>query len=215
MPLPVIGPRTSVWKETERRPVSAQSDVDWKSVVEQIRAREPAGEEALYRNLATGARLFLRRRLGTREVEDKVHDLFVIVVETIRRGGLREPERLMGFVRTVLNRQLNHEISRIIRTRETSVDLNSATDLTAADPSPEQQAAAHQRLTLMKQLLRKMSRREFEILTRFYLREQSPEQICMEMGLTRIQFDLLKSRAKARLTDLVRRKLAPNPPSRR
>ena len=215
MPILLTGPRTSVWKETDRRPLPAQSDVDWKVVVEHIRAGDPAGEEALYRDLVTGARLFLQRRLGTREVEDKVHDLFVIVVETIRRGGLREPERLMGFVRTVLNRQLNHEISRIIHTRATSVDLESTTDLTAADPSPEQQAAAHQRLTLMKQVLRKMSRREFEVLTRFYLREQSPEQICTEMALTRVQFDLLKSRAKARLTDLVRRKLAPDPPNRR
>jgi RNA polymerase sigma-70 factor (ECF subfamily) len=204
-----------VWKETDRLPIPAQSDVDWKVVVERIRAGDPTGEEALYRNLAAGARLFLQRRLGTREVEDQVHDLFLIVVETIRRGELREPERLMGFVRTVLNRQLNREISRIIRNREISVDLESATGLTAADPSPEQQAAGQQKLALIKQVLRKMNRREFEVLTRFYLREQSPEQICMAMTLTRTQFDLLKSRAKARLTDLVQRKLVSNPPSRR
>ena len=99
-------------------------------MVEQIRAGDPAGDEALYRNLASGARLFLQRRLATQDVEDRVHDLFVIVVETIRRGELREPERLMGFVRTVLNRQLNLEISRIIHMRQTSIDLESAGDLT-------------------------------------------------------------------------------------
>jgi hypothetical protein len=59
-----------------------------------------------------------------------------------------------------------------------------------------------------------MSHREFEILTRFYLREQPPEQIQSEMRLTATQFNLLKSRAKAKLTDLVRQKLKPNPLSR-
>jgi DNA-directed RNA polymerase specialized sigma24 family protein len=139
-----------------------------------------------------------------------VHDLFVIVVETIRRGELREPERLMGFVRTVLSRQLNLEISSMIHKRQTAVDLESAGDLTTADPSPEQQAAIHQKVALMKQVLTKMSDREFEVLNRFYLREQPPERIRMDMGLTETQFNLLKSRAKAKLTEFMQRRLARN-----
>jgi len=194
--------------------MAGQAGPDWKVVVEQIRAGEPPGEEELYRNLATGARLFLQRRLGTQDVEDLVHDMFVIVVETIRRGDLREPERLMGFVRTVLQRQMSLRISRMIHKRETSINLESAADLTAAEPTPEQRAAAHQNAAIMKQVLRKMSDRDREVLTRFYVREQSPERIRMEMSLTETQFNLLKSRAKARLTELVRRKLARNSPNR-
>jgi RNA polymerase sigma factor (sigma-70 family) len=188
--------------------------VDWKATVERIRAGDPAAQEVLYRNLVTGARLFLQRHLGARDVEDRVHDLFVILVEAIRRGEIREPERLMGFVRTVLYRQLNLEISRIIRTRETSADLESAANLTTSDPTPEQQTANQEKVALMKQALRKMNRRQFEILTRYYLREQSPERIRTEMGLTQTQFDLLKSRAKARLTELVQRKVTRKPFSR-
>jgi RNA polymerase sigma-70 factor, ECF subfamily len=198
-----------VSKGTEERAPSPQPEVDWSAVVEQIRAGNPAGEETLYRNLVSGARLFLQRRLGTADVEDRVHDLFLIVVETIRRGDLREPERLMGFVRTVLNRQLSAEISRIVRTRENSISLESAANLTAADPSPEFQADFQQKVDLMKRVLKKMSKREFEVLTRFYLREQPPEQIRLEMGLTATQFHLLKSRAKARLTKLIQRKITP------
>jgi RNA polymerase sigma factor (sigma-70 family) len=185
--------------------------VDWKAVVERIREGDPAGEEALYRNLAGGARLFLQRRLGSHEVDDRVHDVFVIVVETIRRGELREPERLMGFVRTVLHRQLNLAISQIIRTRETSIDLESATGLTAVDPTPEERTVKHQKIALMQRALQEMSPREYEVLARFYLREQSPEQIRKQMNLTQTQFHLLKSRAKAKLTDLVQRRLASKP----
>jgi RNA polymerase sigma-70 factor (ECF subfamily) len=194
--------------------MSSRPEVDWKTMVELIRAGDSAGDEALYRNLASGARLFLQRRLGTQDVEDRVHDLFVIVVETIRRGELREPERLMGFVRTVLNRQLSLEISRIVQNRRTSINLESAAGLTAAGPTPEQQAATREKVELMREVLRKMSRREFEVLTRFYLHEQPPERIRMEMGLTQTQFQLLKSRAKARLTGLIRRRLVRNPFSR-
>jgi RNA polymerase sigma-70 factor (ECF subfamily) len=194
--------------------MSSGPDVDWKATVELIRAGDPAGDEALYQNLASGARLFLQRHLGTQDVEDRVHDLFVIIVEAIRRGELREPERLMGFVRTVLNRQLNHEISRIVHNRRTSINLESAAGLTAGDPTPEQQAATQEKVKLMLEVLRKMSHREFEVLTRFYLHEQPPELIRTEMGLTQTQYQLLKSRAKARLTDLMRRRLSRNPFSR-
>jgi DNA-directed RNA polymerase specialized sigma subunit len=60
----------------------------------------------------------------------------------------------------------------------------------------------------MARVLRELSDRDFEVLSRFYLREQTPRQICGEMGMTQVQFQLLKSRAKARLADLMRRKLS-------
>jgi RNA polymerase sigma-70 factor (ECF subfamily) len=56
-----------------------------------------------------------------------------------------------------------------------------------------------------------LSDRDREILTRFYLDEQTQEQICGEMNLTETQFRLLKSRAKARFGELGRRKLQQKP----
>jgi RNA polymerase sigma-70 factor, ECF subfamily len=185
-----------------------KTQVDWSAVVDQIQQGDPAGEEALYRNLVGGARLFLQRRLGTLDIEDKVHDLFLTIVDTIRRGEIREPERLMGFVRTVLNRQLNLEVSRVIRSRETTAGIEAADRLSGSGPTPEQQTLGNEKIAIMKQVLREMSDRDFEVLTRSYIREQPAERICADMGLTPTQFQLLKSRAKARLSELMRRKLA-------
>ena len=193
---------------TDKSQISDQASVDWKATVERIRAGDSEAQKVLYQNLMSGARLFLQRRLGIQDVDDRLHDLFVIVVEAIRRGELREPERLMGFVRTVLVRRVAFEISRIVRARELSVDLDSAPDLTTADPTPEQETAHRQTVMLMMRVLGKMKKREYEVLTRFYLREQPPERIRLELGLTENQFNLLKSRAKARLTKLVERNLA-------
>src|SRR5262249_23227082 len=180
---------------------------DWKTVVEQIRDGDPAGEETLYRSLETGARIFLRRRLGTEDVEDQVHDVFLIVVESIRRGMIREPERLMAFVRTVLYRQLNLEISRLVHSRQTAAELESALPLKRNSSHPELIAARQEKDENMKGGIRRMSDGDCEILTRCYLHEQPPDQVRLEMGLTQTQFNLLKSRAKARLTELIRRKL--------
>jgi RNA polymerase sigma-70 factor (ECF subfamily) len=183
--------------------------VDWKAVVEQIRAGDPAGQATLYGNLGSGARLFLKRRLGgSEDVEDLVHDLFVIVIDTIRRGELREPERLMGFVGTVLSRQLNAEIGRLMRTRQRETDLDDRAILSASDPTPEQAAITQQNIALMKQLLGKLKTRDLDILTRYYLHEEPEEQIRREMALTANQFNLVKSRAKARFANLVHRRLA-------
>jgi DNA-directed RNA polymerase specialized sigma subunit len=63
----------------------------------------------------------------------------------------------------------------------------------------------------MIKVLRGISRRDREILTRFYLYEQTQEQICDEMNLTETQFRLLKSRAKARFGELGRRRLTRSP----
>jgi RNA polymerase sigma factor (sigma-70 family) len=187
-----------------------EPEVDWSNVVELIQRGDPAGEETLYRTLLIGARLFLQRRLGTQDVDDRVHDVFLIVAGAIRRGELQHPERLMGFVRTVLYRQLNLEIGEVIQRRNRSSDFAETAHLAAAELTPEQEAIAGQKVTLMKAELREMSGRDFEVLSRFYLREQPPEQICAEMGLTQVQFQLLKSRAKARLADRMRRKMTRN-----
>jgi len=63
----------------------------------------------------------------------------------------------------------------------------------------------------MKQVLRSLSAKDQEILTRFYLDEQTQEEICEEMRLNETQFRLLKSRAKARFGELGRKKLQKNP----
>jgi RNA polymerase sigma-70 factor, ECF subfamily len=183
------------------------SDVDWRIVVEQIHAGDSAGEEALYRNLEKGARLFLQRRLGTQDVDDIVHDVFLIVVDAIRRGTIREPERLMGFVRTILYRQLNSSISQIMRNRGMFETIESATDVTVATPTPEQLAAEREQVQLMKRSLADMRKRDFEILTRFYLKDEPPERIQQALGISETQFNLLKTRAKARLTALLKEKL--------
>lgn len=191
--------------------VPPPSDIDFASLVERIRVSDPQGMEELYRIFSRGVRYYLCRQLGTQELEDKVHDTFLIVVQAIRRGDLREPERLMGFIRTVVRRQVAAHIETTIHTRREQLDLETGAALADGNHGPEETAIVAQKAELMEKILRGLNKRDREILTRFYLDEQPQEKICAEMKLTDTQFRLLKSRAKTRFGELGRKRLAKRP----
>jgi RNA polymerase sigma factor (sigma-70 family) len=185
--------------------------VDWPELVQRIQRGDESGMEDLYRIFARGIRFYLCRQLGPQELDDKIHDTFLIVVQAIQRGELREPERLMGFVRTVVRRQVAAHIDHLVHNRREQINLDVGVRVADRRRNPEQTAAFRQKTQLMLEVLKQLSERDREILTRFYLHEQSQEQICGEMKLTETQFRLLKSRAKARFGELGKKKLQQKP----
>ncbi len=181
---------------------------NWTALVERIQADDQSGMEELYRVFSRGVRFYLCRQLGPQDLEDKVHDTFLIVVQAVRRGELREPERLMGFVRTVVRRQVAGHIDQAVHTRRQEVGIESGTTVVDLNRDPEETAIRQQHELIARRVLNSISKRDREILTRFYLLEQSQHQICTQMNLTETQFRLLKSRAKARFGELGKRRLA-------
>ncbi len=179
---------------------------DWTPLVQRIREGDSAAMEELYGIFAKGIRYFLLRNLGPDDLDDKVHDCFLIVAQAIRNGDLREPERLMGYVRTVVKRQIAGSIDIAVQQRRTRVEFDD-TLFSVSDwrDNPETTVMARQRAEIARKVLNGVSRRDREILNRFYVLEQSQEQICGEMGLSYNQFRLLKSRAKARFGELGKR----------
>ena len=200
--------------DEELEPCTAtQAPVDWQELVDRIQAGQESGMEDLYRIFARGIRFYLCRQLGPQELDDKVHDTFLIVVQAIRRGDIREPERLMGFVRTVVRRQVAAHIDHLVHNRREHLHMDVGVRVPDARRNPEQTAVFRQKVEFMEEVLSKLSGRDREILTRFYLHEQAQEQICDEMSLTETQFRLLKSRAKARFGEIGKRKLQQRPMS--
>lgn len=180
----------------------------WSSLIQKIQCNDAAGLEELYRVFCRGVRFHLWRRVRPEDLDDTVHDTFLIVAQAIRRGDLREPDRLMGFVWTVVRRQLAAYIERSANSRRHLADIDGALRLLDPCPNPEWSAITLQRQRLARCVLHEVAARDREILVRFYLNEQRPEQICREMGLTQTQFRLLKSRAKERFGVLGQQTLA-------
>jgi RNA polymerase sigma factor (sigma-70 family) len=185
----------------------ATQSAQWTELVERIQSGDPSGMHDLYQVFGRGVRIYLCRQLGMQDLDDKVHDTFLIVVQAIKNGDLREPDRLMGFVRTIARRLVAGHIDQMVHRRRDDVAVESGVVISDKETTPEQKVIDQEKVDLMLEVLREMSVRDRDILTRFYLYEHSQDLICREMKLTATQFRLLKSRAKTRFADLGKKKL--------
>ncbi len=180
----------------------------WCQLVDGISKRDPKAIEELYSRFSRGIRLLIARQLGQQDLDDHVHDVFLITMDAIQNGELRNPDCLPGFVSTVTRRRIANQINKNVWKRNKEVDAETDIQLPSTRKNPEQVAIDSESLRIMKAVLLELHPRDREILSRFYLSGQAAHLICEEMGLTEVQFRLLKSRAKARFSEYGRRKLA-------
>jgi RNA polymerase sigma-70 factor (ECF subfamily) len=190
--------------DSEARPASStnHNNRDWSAVVTRIREGDRSAEAELYEVFTRGIRLFITRQLGTDRLEDDVRECYLVTLEAIQNGRVREPERLMGFVRTVVQRKICGQIEERVeeRRRILPMDYPAMDQFYRVEAGPECAMIERQRIERMRKEVEKLSPRDREVLTRFYLQQQTKEQICAEMNLTETQFRLAKSRSKAKLT---------------
>src|SRR5579863_8244861 len=75
-------------------------------LVRRVQEGDADGMANLYDYISTGLRPYLARQLRSQDCRDKIHSIFLDVVVAIRRGQLRDPERLMAFARTIARRHV-------------------------------------------------------------------------------------------------------------
>jgi RNA polymerase sigma-70 factor (ECF subfamily) len=170
-------------------------------VVQQVANSEPEGFEKLYRIFGTQV-VALRRQFGYQSFEDRLHDVFLIVVEAIQSGKVREPKALLNYIQGTSRFVLCSHTTTKSRRQRLSGTLHHWESSRFCRHTPEESLWLKERSAIMRDLLRTLSLRERELLERFYIYEQDKTQICREMGLTDTQFRLAKSRAKAHLARL-------------
>jgi RNA polymerase sigma-70 factor (ECF subfamily) len=185
------------------RPDADRAPEQMAELVARIREGSESGMQELYYLVLASARPYLRWRLGSSgsnsEVDDRLHDTYLAAMEAIVGGTIREPERLMGFLRAVVRHQTTAAIRRAASRRRTD-DTADQEEVADQRPTPERCRMEAEQHEMMETLLQRMKHRDRDILQRFYLDDQPQEQICSEMNLTQTQFRLYKSRAKARFS---------------
>jgi RNA polymerase sigma factor (sigma-70 family) len=181
--------------------------MNFSQVTRQILTGDRDAVGQLYGHVMPGLRAFLAMRVPRDLIGDMSHDIFLALVRCIEKGAIRDPRCLYGIIRTIAVRL----VAEYRKSKCTSASSVDATLLEASVPDNRQNQEVEiqkkQRLEIAFEVLASLSARDKEILRRFYLLEQSQEQICQEMGLTSTQFRLLKSRAKARFSELARRRM--------
>jgi RNA polymerase sigma-70 factor, ECF subfamily len=182
---------------------SADAIVD---LVSRIRAGDQQAEAELVERYSGGVKIIIRREIGSASTADDIYqEAFRIIIEKIRRGDVREPEKLSGFVCGVARNLVIDYFRRSAR-QESVHDVEEATLL--PDPAPDQLEALlrKEQADIVRQVLKEMrNERDIQILFRFYLAEDKKEQICADLGLTSLHFNRVLHRARERYLELYQR----------
>jgi len=158
------------------------ADVDrFAEVIRKLQAHDPSGMDDLRTMFDRGLRLLLARR-GVEDADRASGMVLSRAAELVRRSVPFDPARLPSQLRTALNE---------IHPAEGSAPLGT--------PSAETAEA--------REVLASLDGSEREALLRFYLREQRPDKICVDLGFTEHAFSALKSRVRAKYFELTRGQL--------
>lgn len=147
----------------------------------------------------------LVRRVGDPHLaQDLLHDAIVTTLGKLQDGAPVPPDVLAGYVfRTALNHLRNHR-----RHERLAVADGEAAEALAADPEagPAEESQREGMRALVRQVLQGLSsRRDRELLVRYYLDEEDKLDLCESMALTGAQFDRVIYRARDRMRELLGR----------
>jgi RNA polymerase sigma-70 factor (ECF subfamily) len=176
-------------------------------LVRRIRSGDPRAEEELIVRFGEGLTFLLRRwTRGHSDAEDLYQETFRLALEKVRRGEVRDPERLAGFLRSLARNLSIEHYRKAARRGSREEEIETAADVTNPDTGQLGQLLRKEKVTLVRQLLEELgSERDRQILFRFYIAEEDKESIRSDLGLTAPEFNLVLFRARRRYRDLYER----------
>jgi RNA polymerase sigma-70 factor, ECF subfamily len=180
--------------------------LSYSRVVELIRNGDTGAVQYLYTSFRW-LRVYFGTKLGWDVADDRYHDLVILVVNAIKGGALRHPALLDCYVRSAARKIAAQEFRARSRTHGHNTNPAFVDSLRDNRPSAETITIRQEAKDLVVRLLKVLPPRDRTVLVRFYVDEHPPEEICSDLNLSATQFRLVKSRAKARLTALMLRRV--------
>lgn len=171
-------------------------------LVRKIQAGDVAAEGELISTYGRGVTILIHRASSDASaVDDLYQQTFQIVLEKIRRGDVREPERLSGFICSLArNLVIDHFRKAAARRFTGSVEGARAAD---PAPGPLEDLLRVERASIVRSVLAELpSERDREILFRFYIAEDEKDSICRDLVLTSLHFNRVLFRARERFREL-------------
>jgi RNA polymerase sigma-70 factor (ECF subfamily) len=165
------------------------------------RARREAFAGALSRDYP-GLTALLRRHAGDPQLAEEIlHDAIITALTRLDAGILSQADDIAGFVfRTALNHLRNHRRRERLRIGDSAAFEELASDTA----SPEDQSQCDANTRAVRRVLHGLgSLRDREVLVRFYLDEESKQEICAALGLDEPGFNRVIFRARERLRRLL------------
>ena len=176
-------------------------------LVDRIVAGEPAAEEELVRLYKRGVAIVIDQIVRSQSITSDIsQDTFEIVFRKIKRGEVRDPERLSGFVCGVAR---NTAIAYVRKYRHRTEEVGNAEQIPDPAPNPLEEMLKKEKALVVRAVIDELkSKRDRDLLMRYYIGEEDKDKICADMGLTRLQFNTVNSRASARFKELYLRHMS-------
>jgi RNA polymerase sigma-70 factor (ECF subfamily) len=181
----------------------ASDEFDWAEWLRRITEGDACAEAELYHRYKNGVAIIISQIVHNESVtEDISQETFRISLEKIRDGAVREPEKLSGFVRGVA-RNLAIDYIRKMRRLLNQEDAIDAEQLRDPQPDAYDHLLRKERAGFVRQVISEIKiARDKEVLSRFFIGEESKDQICADLGLTNRHFNSIVHRALKRYKEL-------------
>jgi len=181
---------------------------DVATLVRRIQAGDAAAESELVARFSHGLLLMLRRLVQNPALADDLHqETLALVLAKIRGGEVREPEKLAGFIHSTARNLFIADRRKEARYRAfdegEEEGLHAAPALAGRAPVPLEQVLAEEEARQVQRLLAELRfDRDRQLLLRFYLSDDSKEEICADLEIEPQRFHKVLFHARERLREL-------------
>ena len=181
-------------------------DGDVADLVGRIQAGDPAAESELVARFSRGLLLMLRRLVQNPALADDLHqETLALVLGKIRRGEVREPEKLSAFIRSTARNLFIADRRKEARYRalDEGEEAGAAPALADHGPAPLERVLAQEEARQVQKLLSELRfDRDRQLLLRFYLSDEGKEEICADLEIEPERFNKVLFHARERLREL-------------
>jgi RNA polymerase sigma-70 factor (ECF subfamily) len=136
--------------------------------------------------------------------EDLHQEAFRLVLEKVRAGELREPDKLPAFIRQLARNLCIGTYRKEAKEPPTRPADDEVLGPQAPTPSPLTQLLDKENAALVRRLLAELEPpRDREILFRYFIAEHEKGDICADFDLSSLHFNRVLHRARQRLKKLL------------
>ena len=162
--------------------------------VERLRGGDPSTEQHFVAYFDQLLRIKLRARMFASEtVEDLRQETYIRVLVTLRKDGVRQPERFGAFVNGICN----HVIQEFYRsTSRTSPWDDSYLEMPDHAVDTEGSLITKQMKERVHEVIEGLPKKDRDLLRAYFLEEKEKDEVCSQFGVDRDYFRVLLHRAK-------------------
>jgi RNA polymerase sigma-70 factor (ECF subfamily) len=164
--------------------------------LDRLRARDPATVDHFCAYFEPLLRMLLRaRRVAPDLVDDLVQDTFRRVFEKLQNAAIREPNCFGSFVNSICKNALREKSREGLRNDPIE---DAHYELPDKVPSALALLEAKEIKELVRSILKKMDKKDSQMLRDLYFLDKDKDEICRERGVDREYLRVLHHRAKIR-----------------